>query len=56
MMFEGKDGSKIYYNFCGDTLTNCNNSTGSIIGIDNAGNCNVLSTGIKNSWRTLSKI
>jgi hypothetical protein len=55
MMFEAKDNSKIFYNFCSDTLMKCNSISGSIIGVDKDGNCKVLSTGSKNKWRLLSK-
>jgi hypothetical protein len=54
-MFEGTDGTKFYYNFCGETMTTCDSKTGSIIGIDKAGNCKILSSGSKNKWRSLCK-
>ena len=56
MIFEGKDNSKFYYNFCSETLMSCNNISGSIIGVDKDGNCKVLSTGSKNKWKKLSMI
>jgi hypothetical protein len=55
MSFEAKNG-KISYNFCGDTHMNCNNHTGSIMAVDNENNCIILSSGIQNTWRTLSNL